>query len=101
MAYQKSRGGSSDRFKPTPGDQCCCFVCLHEDQVGVATYLGKYQSNLHPGCQYVGADFCGMCVGSLVVSSRVGQNVTPCSTKTKDNVFVDIEVAVQQQPRPA
>lgn len=82
-----------------PGKQCCCFVCLYQDQLGVAEFCGKYHSELKPGCQYVGFDICGICVGSRVVSSRVCQNITDCTTKTKDNVFVKVSVAVQQQPR--
>lgn len=78
------------------GNNCC--VCVPQDQLAVYEYCGAYKGSIEPGCSFIGIDCCGYCITTRAVSNRVMENVTKCETKTKDNVFVRLEVCVQQQP---
>jgi len=79
------------------GNNCC--VCVQQDEVGVYEFCGKYKGNLKPGCNTLGLDCCGVCMTTKVISNRITENVVTCETKTKDNVFVRVSCAVQQQPK--
>lgn len=71
---------------------CCCFVCIRTQEVGVVEDLGQfkglYDSGLHCLCWPL---------QSVVarLSLRMQQLDVICETKTKDNVFVQVAVAVQ------
>lgn len=79
------------------GNNCC--VCVQQDEIGVYECCGKYKGNLRPGCNTLGLDACGCCYTTKVISNRITENVVTCETKTKDNVFVRVSCAVQQQPK--
>lgn len=58
---------------------------------------GQYKGNLKSGMSFLGADLCGACISTRTITSRIIENKTHCDTKTKDNVFVRIDIAVQMQ----
>jgi regulator of protease activity HflC (stomatin/prohibitin superfamily) len=62
--------------------------------------FGKFSHLMSPGLSFAGLDICGCCVSFRSVTSRVEQNVCQVRTKTKDNVFVNVIVAVQQSVVP-
>lgn len=71
---------------------CCCFKCVKEKDVAIVENLGQYNRTASAGCN------CLMCpmesiVGTL--SLRIQQLNVQCDTKTKDNVFIKVAVAVQ------
>lgn len=51
---------------------------------------------LPPGLSWAGFDLCGCCISFRSITSRVDQWVVDVNTKTKDNVFLVVKVAVQQ-----
>lgn len=73
------------------GMSCCCFECVTESEAGIVEYCGKHSRVLTPGIH------CLMCPFELLVS-RVTMKVryleVKCETKTKDNVFVSVIVAI-------
>ena len=74
------------------GSSCLCFVCVNEMEAGIVEDCGKFSSVMAPGLHCLIP-----CVQSL--RSRVGLKIrhleVMCDTKTKDNVFVRVVVAVQ------
>eukprot|EP00339_Tiarina_fusa_P002203 CAMPEP_0117034304 /NCGR_PEP_ID=MMETSP0472-20121206/24436_1 /TAXON_ID=693140 ORGANISM="Tiarina fusus, Strain LIS" /NCGR_SAMPLE_ID=MMETSP0472 /ASSEMBLY_ACC=CAM_ASM_000603 /LENGTH=311 /DNA_ID=CAMNT_0004743443 /DNA_START=158 /DNA_END=1094 /DNA_ORIENTATION=- len=76
-----------------PGeDDCCCLVCVRTQEVGVVEDLGQFKRLLDPGLHCVKWPLEGV-VGRM--SLRIQQLDVLCETKTKDNVFVQVGVAVQ------
>jgi len=74
------------------GDGCCCLVCVRTQEVGIVEDLGQFKALLDPGLH------CVLCPVQSVVgrlSLRIQQLDVICETKTKDNVFVNVGVAVQ------
>jgi len=71
---------------------CCCFVCVRTKEVGVVEDLGNFEQLLGPGLHFVLWPLKSV-VGRL--SLRIQQLDVRCETKTKDNVFVQVAVAVQ------
>lgn len=81
---------------------CCgsnCIVCVPQDQWAVHEKCGAYQGQLKPGMTCLGLDCCGQCITTKAVSSRILENTIKCETKTLDNVFISVEVAIQQTPK--
>jgi len=78
-----------------------CWVAVPQDELAVYERCGAYQGTLKPGCNFVGCDICSACYTTRAVSMRIAEQVTRCDTKTKDNVFVRVDCAVQCQPRAA
>lgn len=74
------------------GIGCCCIQCVRTQNVGVVEDLGQFKTLLSPGMHFLCWPFSNI-VGYL--SLRVQQIDVICETKTKDNVFVQIGVAVQ------
>jgi len=75
------------------GDQdCCCLVCVRTQEVGVVEDLGQFKKLLDPGLHCITFP-----LQSVVarLSLRIQQLDVICETKTKDNVFVQVAVAVQ------
>lgn len=70
-------------------------VIVKPDELGALEFMGKFQRILKPGLQIL---FPGYAVRKI--SSRVVQNTCITETKTKDNVFVRIHIAVQQEVLP-
>jgi len=77
--------------------QSCC-VCISPDELAVYEYCQSYQGVVSPGTFYVGLNCCGLCVTMRTISNRIKEIPIKCETKTKDNVFVTVEAAVQQCP---
>lgn len=71
---------------------CFCFVCVRTKEVGVVEDLGQFKQLLDPGLHILAWP-----MQSVVVrlSLRLQQLDVHCETKTKDNVFVQVAVAVQ------
>lgn len=78
--------------KETMPDGCCCFRCVRTQEVGIVEDLGEFKRILSPGFHFVLFPFSDL-VGSL--SLRIQQLDVVCETKTKDNVFIQVNVAVQ------
>lgn len=75
------------------GDQdCCCLVCVRTQEVGVVEDLGQFKQLLSPGLHFIIWPLQSV-VGRM--SLRIQQLDVTCETKTKDNVFVKVGVAVQ------
>jgi len=71
---------------------CCCFKCVKEKEVAIIENLGVYNRTASAGCN------CLTCpletiVGTL--SLKIQQLQVQCDTKTRDNVFIKVAVAVQ------
>lgn len=71
---------------------CCCFVCISTKEVGVVEDLGQYKRLLDAGFHCV---LCPLQSVAGRLSLRVQQLDVMCETKTKDNVFIQVQVAVQ------
>lgn len=81
-----------EEYASTGPRGCCCFQCIRTQEVGIVEDLGQFKRLVSPGCNFVLWPCSGV-VGTL--SLRVQQLDVYCETKTKDNVFVQIAVAVQ------
>ncbi|CAB9510046.1 Hypersensitive-induced response protein-like protein [Seminavis robusta] len=76
-------------------DGCCCVPCLQcvrTKEVAVVEDLGNFEQLLGPGLHFMFWPLKTI-VGRL--SLRIQQLDVLCETKTKDNVFVHVQVAVQ------
>jgi len=76
-------------------------VTVPQDRHYAVERFGKFDHFLTPGLAVAGADCCGCCINFRSITSRIEQNLIVVSTKTKDNVFVTVQVAVQQSVIPA
>eukprot|EP00747_Dinoflagellata_sp_TGD_P219665 gnl/TRDRNA2_/TRDRNA2_91758_c0_seq1.p1 gnl/TRDRNA2_/TRDRNA2_91758_c0~~gnl/TRDRNA2_/TRDRNA2_91758_c0_seq1.p1 ORF type:complete len:300 (-),score=79.11 gnl/TRDRNA2_/TRDRNA2_91758_c0_seq1:65-964(-) len=72
-----------------------CFVTVPQDKWYAVEKFGKYDKIIGPGLSFTGIDICGTCIGYRSISSRVDEMPVMVQTKTKDNVFVNVRVAVQ------
>jgi len=77
-----------------------CFVTVPQDKYFAVELFGRYNKMLNAGLHFTGADCCGCCINFRSITSRVEQNTVLVQTKTKDNVFVSVKVAVQQSVKP-
>lgn len=79
---------------------CCPItnscVIVPQDKWYVVEKFGRYSHNLKPGLTFVGLDCFGCCISFRSITSRVEQNDCQVRTKTRDNVFVTCNIAVQQ-----
>mmetsp|Transcript_40079 Transcript_40079/g.48845 ORF Transcript_40079/g.48845 Transcript_40079/m.48845 type:complete len:289 (-) Transcript_40079:303-1169(-) len=74
------------------GSGLCCFQCVRSQNIGVVEELGNFKKLIGPGFHFLAWPIQGI-TGFL--SLRIQQIDIRCETKTKDNVFVDVAVAVQ------
>jgi len=81
-----------------PCGNCC--VTVEQDRWVAVEKFGRFSNILGPGLSCVGFDMCGMCITFRSITRRVEQNELKVETKTKDNVFVTVHVAVQQSVIP-
>lgn len=72
-----------------------CCVCVSPDELAAIERLGAFQGIKGAGCHVVGIDCCGAIISTRKISTRVQEYSMNCETKTKDNVFVKVAVAVQ------
>jgi len=70
----------------------CCFVCVRENEIAVVEDLGQFKKLLPPGLGFILWPLQSV-AGTLTL--RIQQLEVFCETKTKDNVFVNVGVAVQ------
>jgi regulator of protease activity HflC (stomatin/prohibitin superfamily) len=75
-------------------------VTVPQDKYFAVESFGKFSHMIAPGLAFAGADCCGCCITFRSITSRVDQLLVRVSTKTKDNVFVSAQVAVQQSVKP-
>ena len=73
-------------------DGFCCFRCVRTKEVGIVEDLGEFKRILSPGFHFILFPYSDL-VGAL--SLRIQQLDVVCETKTKDNVFIHVNVAVQ------
>lgn len=76
----------------------CCFACISTGEVAIVERQGRFNRFLQDGCYCINPCLCEAVVGK--VSRRVLQLDCSLETKTKDNVFVTVNVAVQYQVLP-
>jgi regulator of protease activity HflC (stomatin/prohibitin superfamily) len=69
-----------------------CCQCVSSGNVGIVEKLGKFENLAQPGIHCLFPPFCDI-VGQ--VSMRVQQLSVRTETKTKDNVTIQVQVAVQ------
>lgn len=70
----------------------CCLVCIRTQEVGVVEDLGQFKKLVDPGLHCILWPLQSV-TGTL--SLRIQQIDVSCETKTRDNVFVNVAVAVQ------
>jgi len=72
-----------------------CCVAVPQSSVALIERFGKFDREAQAGCNML----CCLCgeASAGIVSLRLQQLEVRCDTKTKDNVFVSIDVAVQYQ----
>jgi regulator of protease activity HflC (stomatin/prohibitin superfamily) len=70
----------------------CCAQCVRTQEVGIVEDLGQFKTLLDPGFHCLCWPITNI-VGRL--SLRIQQLDVVCETKTKDNVFVHVRIAVQ------
>ncbi|XP_044468964.1 hypersensitive-induced response protein 1-like isoform X2 [Mangifera indica] len=76
------------------GNLLCC-VQVNQSTVAIKERFGRFDEVLEPGCHCL-----PWCLGSQLaghLSLRLQQLDVRCETKTKDNVFVNVEASVQYQ----
>jgi len=72
------------------------FATVPQDKFYAVEKFGKFSHLLQAGLNFSGFDLCGCCISYRSISNRVDQINCRVRTKTKDNVFVNVIVAVQQ-----
>lgn len=72
-------------------NSCCCCIMVPEKQVAVIENCGKFSALSPAGLRWLNCPFEAV---RSVVSLKVQQLDVRCDTKTKDNVFVSVNVAV-------
>eukprot|EP01038_Epipyxis_sp_PR26KG_P007452 gene7452-10158_t len=70
----------------------CCLVCVGESTAGIVENCGKFYSVVPAGLTCI---FCPFYNLASTISLRIQHVEVACDTKTKDNVFVKVIVAVQ------
>eukprot|EP00559_Dactyliosolen_fragilissimus_P008821 CAMPEP_0184857186 /NCGR_PEP_ID=MMETSP0580-20130426/2355_1 /TAXON_ID=1118495 /ORGANISM="Dactyliosolen fragilissimus" /LENGTH=283 /DNA_ID=CAMNT_0027352641 /DNA_START=156 /DNA_END=1007 /DNA_ORIENTATION=- len=71
---------------------CACCVCARTQEVGIVEDLGQFKRLIDPGFHCICFPI-SQVAGTL--SLRIQQLDVICETKTKDNVFIQVAVAVQ------
>lgn len=71
---------------------CPCCVCVRTQEVGIVEDLGQFKKLVDPGLSCIKWPLENI---SGTLSLRIQQLDVYCETKTKDNVFVNVAVAVQ------
>jgi len=79
------------------GNSNCC-ICVSPDELAAVEQCGAFKGIRGAGCHVVGCDICGAIVNIRKISTRVQEYSMQTETKTKDNVFVKVCVAVQVEP---
>jgi regulator of protease activity HflC (stomatin/prohibitin superfamily) len=77
-----------------------CVICVKPDELAAIERCGAFQGIRTSGCHCIGCDVGGAIMQSRKISTRVQEYNIICETKTKDNVFVKVVVAVQVEVVP-
>ncbi|CAD7938794.1 unnamed protein product [Amoebophrya sp. A120] len=77
------------------GNHPCCCQTVANDRIAVMARCGKFDKLAHPGLLLVPCPC--ICVRIGEVSTRLQETIVRCETKTKDNVFVNMEVSIQYE----
>jgi len=70
---------------------CCCLQCVRSKEIGIVEHLGKYDKLIEAGPHCIMFPFTQV---TTRMSLRVRMLEVQCETKTKDNVFCQVKVAV-------
>ena len=70
-----------------------CIYSIPNDRIAVVTNCGKFDRLAPPGLLCIPVPC--VCSKAGDVSLRIQESYMTCETKTKDNVFVSIQLAVQ------
>jgi len=74
-----------------------CAVCVAADELKAIEHFGEFIGIKSGGFHYLGLDLCGICYNTRSVSTRIQENRVRCETKTADDVFIFISIAVQME----
>ena len=77
-----------------------CAICVAADELKAVELFGEFKGIYGGGFHLIGFDLMGMCYSTRSVSTRIQENRVRCETKTSDDVFVFIDVAVQMEIIP-
>lgn len=72
-----------------------CCTTVSQDEIMAVEKFGKFQNIEGPGFKCFGP--VGLCMDTRVMSTRLMEIQVDCETKTEDNVFVRVSVAVQYE----
>jgi regulator of protease activity HflC (stomatin/prohibitin superfamily) len=72
-----------------------CCICVSPDELAAVERCGSFQGIRGAGCHCIGFDVGGTIMQTRKVSTRVQEYNMTTETKTKDNVFVRVMIAVQ------
>jgi regulator of protease activity HflC (stomatin/prohibitin superfamily) len=72
----------------------CCWATISTSEVGVIESFGKFSRLSEPGCTCLA---CPCEYLSGIISLKVQELNVTFETKTKDNVFVNIQISIQYQ----
>lgn len=74
-----------------------CAICVNADELKSVEYFGEFVDIKSGGFHMLGFDLCGICYNTRSVSTRIQENRVRCETKTSDDVFVFVDIAVQME----
>lgn len=77
-----------------------CIVCVSPDELVSVERFGAFRGVRGSGCHVLGCDIGGQIIQIRKVSTRVQEHAMYTETKTKDNVFVELAIAVQVEVDP-
>lgn len=77
-----------------------CCICNSPDELAAVEQFGSFKGIRGPGCHVLGCDCMGVCFATRKISTRVQEFSMVTETKTRDNVFVKVAVAVQTEVVP-
>lgn len=72
-----------------------CVICVAADEIKAVERFGEFMGIKKGGFHVLGFDLCGICYDTRSISTRIQEHRISCETKTSDDVFVVIRVAVQ------
>ena len=79
---------------------CGCPFTVDTSTTQIVTHFGKFDRVARPGLHFMACCCIGYESVAGTLSMRVQQADVRCTTKTLDNVFVRVDVAVQFQVKP-
>jgi len=74
-----------------------CAICVAADELRAVEHFGEFIDIKEGGFHWLGFDMCGFCYDTRSVSKRIQENRVRCETKTADDVFLYLHVAVQME----